>query len=302
MAHFYNEYATQYGVNEAIMINHMVYWISKNRVQNKNYQDGKTWMYCTLDEFGEAFPFFSKSTIRTTIKSLESQGIIIKTAKYNSNKYIKTNWYAFVDEETFLTCAKTDTPMCHQPQREKTHSMCEESPTNIKDNNLKNNKAAVDAFCDSYNSICTGIFNKIDKTALTKKQTEHINRAMKFLENNRITDYWKRCISDNFLTGKKNPKFKATFDYLLQIDTIQRTTALSTQPLEDIMDEIIASVVNIFCITRGDVKPNEITQLVGLFEKTRQREIPDAQVVSYFYKSDLSLISTIHQFSFDMIS
>ena len=71
---------------------------------------------------------------------------------------------------------------------------------------------------------------------------------------------------------------------------------------DDIMDEIIASVVNIFCITRGDVKPNEITQLVGLFEKTRQREIPDAQVVSYFYKSDLSLISTIHQFSFDMIS
>lgn len=82
------------GLNEAIILQQLNYWLKKS---NK-FIDGHVWIYNTYSDWQEQFPFFSKSTIRRTILSLENEGIII-TANYNKAGFDKTKWYS-IDEKT----------------------------------------------------------------------------------------------------------------------------------------------------------------------------------------------------------
>lgn len=84
--------ATKIGLNEAIMVQQIHYWLIKNEERSINYHDGRYWTYNSYDNWQKEFPFFSVSTIRRTIKSLESQGLII-VGNYNKLKIDRTRWY-----------------------------------------------------------------------------------------------------------------------------------------------------------------------------------------------------------------
>lgn len=93
--------ANEYGVNEAIMIANFQFWINKNKANDKNYYDGHFWTYNSLPAFVELFPFWSIQNIKTILNRLKEKGIII-VGNYNTNKYDRTNWYAFADESKWL--------------------------------------------------------------------------------------------------------------------------------------------------------------------------------------------------------
>lgn len=95
--------AKEYGVNEAIFISNMKYWIFKNIANNKNYFDGKHWTYNSKRAFLEIFPFWTEQTLKTTIKHLVERGVLV-IGNYNKNPYDRTNWYAFVDETMWIDC------------------------------------------------------------------------------------------------------------------------------------------------------------------------------------------------------
>ena len=102
MHYFHEEIATQFGVGQAIIINHLLYWISNNLAKSKNYHDGRTWTYNAVNEFSIYFPYWSESQIRTILKSLLKQDVIIEN-NYNKHKYDRTKWYAFNDEQYWLS-------------------------------------------------------------------------------------------------------------------------------------------------------------------------------------------------------
>ncbi|MEQ9115686.1 MAG: DnaA N-terminal domain-containing protein [Rickettsiales bacterium] len=83
--------AVKIGLNEAILLQQVHYWIDP-RI-NKNYINGKFWVYNTLDKWLSQFPFWSKSTLRRTIKNLEENNLLLST-----NRVIKgfdqTKWYS----------------------------------------------------------------------------------------------------------------------------------------------------------------------------------------------------------------
>lgn len=93
---FDTEIATAYGVNEAIMLQNIVYWINKNAANGKAYYDGRYWTYCSVEGFTRLFPFWTADQIRRILKSLEDKGAIISGC-YNENKYDRTKWYALAD-------------------------------------------------------------------------------------------------------------------------------------------------------------------------------------------------------------
>lgn len=95
------ELATEYGIEEAILIHHFQHWIKINRRKNKNFKDGHWWTYQTREEIAAHFPYWSSENIRRYIESLEKKGII-KTGNFNKINFDKTLWYAFADEEKFL--------------------------------------------------------------------------------------------------------------------------------------------------------------------------------------------------------
>ena len=54
------------GLNEAIIIQQMNYWLKKS----DNHIDGKTWIYNSAPKWKKQFPFFSESTIKRAIYKL----------------------------------------------------------------------------------------------------------------------------------------------------------------------------------------------------------------------------------------
>jgi len=80
--------ATKIGLNEAIVLQQLHYWI----VTSGKEKDGRRWIYNTYEGWTEQFPFWSVSTVRRTIGSLEKRGLVI-TSNYNRAKFDRTRWY-----------------------------------------------------------------------------------------------------------------------------------------------------------------------------------------------------------------
>jgi hypothetical protein len=99
--HFDIEVAKEYGVVEAVFINHFQFWIAKNKANGLHQHDGRTWTYNSMKAFGELFPYLSTKSLRTVIQHLINQGVLL-TGNFNETAYDRTLWYAFVDEDKWL--------------------------------------------------------------------------------------------------------------------------------------------------------------------------------------------------------
>ena len=91
------ELAKEIGLAEAILMKHFIFWISKNKHNNKHHHDGHTWTYNSVSAFDGLFVYFTSHQIRRILKSLLDKGLI-KEGNYNSAKYDRTKWFAIVDE------------------------------------------------------------------------------------------------------------------------------------------------------------------------------------------------------------
>lgn len=88
--------AEKYGINAAIILQNMYYWIEKNRANEKHFHDGYYWTYNSMKAFEELFPYMSNKQIRGALKKLEDDGIIID-GNYNNSPYDRTKWYAITE-------------------------------------------------------------------------------------------------------------------------------------------------------------------------------------------------------------
>lgn len=92
--------ASEYGVDEAIMIQHFQFWITTNKRLARNFHNGRTWMYESLKEMMARFPYWSQQQLERVIKKLVDLGVIIK-GNFHKDPMNKTTWYAFKDENMF---------------------------------------------------------------------------------------------------------------------------------------------------------------------------------------------------------
>lgn len=88
--------AQKYGVNEAIILNNLIFWIKKNMANNKHFYDGYYWTYNSIKAFHELLPYLSEKQIRNALKNLEDKQVII-TGNYNKVAYDRTLWYSIKD-------------------------------------------------------------------------------------------------------------------------------------------------------------------------------------------------------------
>lgn len=65
--------ACDVGVNAAIVFNDICYWCKENESNGKEAR-----LYCSLDDFVERMPYFSKDKVRLAIKKLVDAGYITK--------------------------------------------------------------------------------------------------------------------------------------------------------------------------------------------------------------------------------
>lgn len=97
--------ASEIGLEESIMMKHLIFWIKKNKANNKHFHKGRFWTYNSVSAFDELFPYFTKSQIRRILKSLTDKNFILQD-NFNSAKYDRTKWFAIVDSQRFVDSDK----------------------------------------------------------------------------------------------------------------------------------------------------------------------------------------------------
>lgn len=89
--------AKEYGVNAAIILQNLAYWIEHNRANETNFHDGRYWTYNSVKAFAELFPYLTDKQIRGALKKLEEGGMIL-VGNYNKSAYDRTRWYALSEK------------------------------------------------------------------------------------------------------------------------------------------------------------------------------------------------------------
>jgi hypothetical protein len=118
-------HATEYGMEGAVLISNLQFWISKNHANGKHFHAGRTWTYNSAKAFAELFPYLSDRQIRRALDRLVEQGVLIK-GNFNETTYDRTLWYAFADESKFLSWS------VHSPNLVNGKTKSGESLTDIK--------------------------------------------------------------------------------------------------------------------------------------------------------------------------
>ena len=149
------EIATKIGVDEAIMLNNFVYWLAKNKANNKNFFDGNFWTFNSVRAYSELFPFWKESQIKRILKSLIDQNVLV-VGSYNQNAYDRTNWYSLSSEYIHLI----DWTISTNGKAENSQPIPNNKPVN-KTTNKKSDK--YDIFLDYLKSKCK-YKSKVTKT------------------------------------------------------------------------------------------------------------------------------------------
>lgn len=86
--------AKRIGLNRAIVLRQIHYWLEINREADRNYIDGRYWTYNSLQDWWqkEFSSLWSYSTTKRAFLELEKMGLLI-TGNYNKSRFDKTKWY-----------------------------------------------------------------------------------------------------------------------------------------------------------------------------------------------------------------
>ena len=103
---FNSQVAQIYGVDGAIFIHNLYWWIVKNEANGRHHYDGRTWTYNSMKAFSDLFPFWTKRQIERIIKNLKDRGAI-HVGNFNKDGFDRTQWYA-LDETVYCIYANGD--------------------------------------------------------------------------------------------------------------------------------------------------------------------------------------------------
>ena len=89
--------AVAIGLNEALILQQVHYWIGlKKRFPDKNkdtFVHGQWWVYNSVPQWNEQFPFWGDNTIRRALASLRDSGLLIAEQLNTGDPRDKTLWY-----------------------------------------------------------------------------------------------------------------------------------------------------------------------------------------------------------------
>ena len=84
--------AVAVGLNEAIVLHQINYWIELNEQADRNFQDGYFWTYNTIQDWQKQFPWWSYDTVKRILRKLEKSGVLI-SGVHNKEQRDRTKWY-----------------------------------------------------------------------------------------------------------------------------------------------------------------------------------------------------------------
>ena len=89
--------AKEYGIEAAIILKHLYYWVKRNQLNERHCHEGRYWTYNSIKAFGELFPYLSERQVRYTLGKLKEQGLIL-VGNFNDDQRNRTLWYTLTDK------------------------------------------------------------------------------------------------------------------------------------------------------------------------------------------------------------
>lgn len=89
--------AARYGLEEAVLLDSMVFWWRTNRANDKHFHDGRWWTFNSVRAYTRIFPWWSEKQIRRLLASCVAQKALLE-GNYNTEPRDRTKWYAPGDE------------------------------------------------------------------------------------------------------------------------------------------------------------------------------------------------------------
>lgn len=178
------ELAKQYGLTEAILINHLAFWIEHNEANRTNFYDGKYWTFNSMKAYKEIFPYLTERKIRYALSSLEKNGII-EIGNYNKSSYDRTLWYAFSDfGKSILQKCKMETSVLSNRSVENVTPIPDILPDILPDSKPDINKGPFEEFAKDNKELLEALkaFEEMRKTIkkpLTEKAKQMVCNKLK---------------------------------------------------------------------------------------------------------------------------
>lgn len=94
---FFPSEAKKYGINKAILLFNIRFWLDKNKANDTNANDGYYWTYNSSTALAKLFPYMKAGSIKNWLKELENDGVL-KSGNYNKVNYDRTKWYTIPSE------------------------------------------------------------------------------------------------------------------------------------------------------------------------------------------------------------
>lgn len=123
MVHYFEARAADVvGVNAAILLHNMAFWVNHNRANNTNFHDGAYWMYNSNAAFRKQFTYMSRNCVEGAIKKLVEGGYI-RVGDYNVDRRDNTRWFTVTDAGFELDrndeCGEANAVSVDKPKAEK---------------------------------------------------------------------------------------------------------------------------------------------------------------------------------------
>lgn len=221
MNHSFNiDIAKKYGIEEAILLENIFFWIEKNEANESkfHFHEGKYWTFNTAEAFSKIFPYMNSTKVFRVMKHLEEAGLI-ECGVFNAFKQDRTKWftltpyaytffkmnYAFIQNELTLPDINYDL----NPLSLDLNLLSSLEPKEVID--LTDNNEIVKNF---FNKICTSL---PEIKTLTAPRIKTIKSRLKDFggDINLIEDFFHRVENSDFLAGRKT-EWRADFDWIMK--------------------------------------------------------------------------------------
>lgn len=105
--------AEKIGLNEAIVLQQLNYWLQKNN-SGVSYH-GRNWVYNTYADWRKQVPFFSERTVQRVMLKLEGMGLI-ESEMINKSKGDRTKFYTINKDHEILSKSSRQSGMTIAPE------------------------------------------------------------------------------------------------------------------------------------------------------------------------------------------
>ncbi len=250
------EVALTLGKSEAILLQQLHYWLTTDSEMG-TILNGQRWIYNSYKSWAKNLRIYSESTIRRAISKLEKLGIIL-TQNLNKKRSDHTKWYTINYEvlKNFIPALVSKNQgrvgesdrekrllKMNSPSVQNEQIITKENRNYFKNKSLSDAKASNQTVKNEFDqhseqtnisknivqqmiSIWNQIVEEGNKTiGLNGKRISFLKKAFEFKFQSCLEkweEFCKRIASSKFLMGEIKASFKASLDWVLKFDILQR--------------------------------------------------------------------------------